>query len=312
MTTPRATAPALRSGAQHELRAGDYTAVITGIGASVRVLTHRGRDLVVPWEADAVMPLSRGAVIAPWPNRVGDGRWRHQGAELQLPLNEPERNNALHGLISHLLFAAVERTESRLVLRTVLPASPGYPFTLQLDVTHRLDAETGLSTTLTAHNLGSDAAPFGCCPHPYLVAGSSPLDAWTVDVPATHLLEVTPDRLLPTGVRALAPGEALDLRGGVVLGDRFVDHAYTGLADGQIAVSVRDEAAGTGTAMVFTGRDLPWVQVHTADRPEPENDRVGLAVEPMSCPPDALRSGTDLRWIAPGDSTAARWRIAAI
>lgn len=312
MTTPSDAAPALRSGAQHELRAGELTAVITGVGASVRVLQHRGRDLVVPWDADAVMPLSRGAVIAPWPNRVGDGRWTHRGAELQLPLNEPDRGNALHGLISHLLFAAVERTDSDLVLRTILPASPGYPFTLQIDVAHRLDAETGLSTTLTARNLGSDAAPFGCCPHPYLVAGPSPLDTWTIDLPATRILEVSPDRLLPTGARDLDPGEALDLRGPVVLGDRVVDHAYTGLADGEITVSVRDAAAGTGTAICFPGRGLPWVQVHTADRPEPENDRVGLAVEPMTCPPDALRTGTDLRWIAPGESTAAAWRIAAL
>lgn len=304
--------PVQRSGAQYALRAGDYAATITGVGASVRILTQRSRDLVVPWDADEVMPLSRGAVIAPWPNRVGDGRWTYQGAELQLPLNEPERDNAMHGLISHLPFVAVDRGEDRIVLRTVLAASPGYPFTLEIDVAHRLHATGGLTTSLTARNLGGAPAPFGCCPHPYLVAGSSPLDAWTVDVPASQLLEVTPDRLLPTGLRELDPGETLDLRGGVVLGSRFVDHAFTGLDQGPVTVTVRDTAAGTGVQLRFDGRDLPWVQVHTADRPEPENHRVGLAVEPMTCPPDALRSGTDLRWIAPGDSTSATWRISGL
>ncbi len=54
------------------------------------------------------------------------------------------------------------------------------------------------------------------------------------------------------------------------------------------------------------------MQVHTADRPDPDDDRVGLAVEPMTCPPDALNSGTDLVVLAPGDSHAASWEIEAL
>ena len=56
----------------------------------------------------------------------------------------------------------------------------------------------------------------------------------------------------------------------------------------------------------------PWVQIHTADRDTPELSRLGLAVEPMTCPPDAYNSGTDLIVLAPGQSTTASWTIAAL
>lgn len=54
------------------------------------------------------------------------------------------------------------------------------------------------------------------------------------------------------------------------------------------------------------------MQVHTGDRPEPEYHRAGLAVEPMTCPPDAFNSGTDLVVLQPGASHTLAWTIAAI
>jgi aldose 1-epimerase len=54
------------------------------------------------------------------------------------------------------------------------------------------------------------------------------------------------------------------------------------------------------------------VQVHTGDRPEPADHRRGLAVEPMTCPPDAFTSGVDLVHLGPGESHEASWSIAAI
>jgi aldose 1-epimerase len=54
------------------------------------------------------------------------------------------------------------------------------------------------------------------------------------------------------------------------------------------------------------------VQIHTADQPDAAVSRIGLAVEPMTCPPDAFNSGTDLIVLQPGESTTAGWTISAI
>ena len=37
--------------------------------------------------------------LIPWPNRLAEGRYSFAGSEHQLPLDEPERENAIHGLL---------------------------------------------------------------------------------------------------------------------------------------------------------------------------------------------------------------------
>lgn len=294
------------------ISAGAYTATAVAVGATLDSLTYQGRDLVLPNPPSGPMLNYRGAIVAPWPNRVGDGRYTWNGQELQLPLNEPERGNALHGLMSFAPYEEFTATAAAVEWGALLHPTPGYPFLLQLRVRYELEEAQGLTTTVTARNVGSDAAPFGVCPHPYLVAGPGDVDDWTVTVPAASVMTVD-DRLLPTGIEALTAGDPLDLRTPQRIGAREIDHCYTDIAhgaDGTSRVQVHAES-GTGVELSF-GEDLEWLQVHTADRPEPEQNRKGLAVEPMSCPPDALRSGTDLIVLEPGQERAFSWSIRAL
>ena len=80
-------------------------------------------------------------------------------------------------------------------------------------------------------------------------------------------------------------------------------------ADGIARVRLTDPS-GTGVELSWDAA-CAWVQVHTADRPEPELDRAGLAVEPMTCPPDAFSTGEDVV-VLDGDRThTASWTISA-
>lgn len=298
------------SGRQYEIAADGYVAVVTEVGASLRLLRHEGRDLVVPFSADEIRPLYRGAVLAPWPNRVAHGRYTFDGAAHQLPVNEVDRMNALHGLVSWAPWRLVEQSERHVVLAHRLHPVDGYPFLLDLEVSYRLGPD-GLDWEIAAVNTGPRPLPYGCAHHPYLVAGAGGVDDWTLHVPAERYLDVTPDRLLPRGVTDVA-GTELDFRSPRGIGPTFVDHAYTGLArdeHGLAAVSLTD-ATGRGVLMSW-GTAWPWVQVHTADRPEPEMNRIGLAVEPMTCPPDAFNSGTDLIVLAPDGEHRAAWNLCA-
>src|SRR5687767_10180858 len=89
-----------RSGRQFTIFSDGYEATIASVGASLRALTFQGRDLVVPFDADAVRPAYRGATLAPWPNRVVDGTYSFGGVDHQLALTEPARGHALHGLLA--------------------------------------------------------------------------------------------------------------------------------------------------------------------------------------------------------------------
>ena len=289
-----------------DLRAHGYTAAVTPLGATLRLLAHHDRPLVRGFAADAARPVYSGAVLAPWPNRIGDGRYRYDGAEHELPINEPDRATALHGLVANVPWEVVRRTPEAVVLRHRLSPQPGYPFQLDLDMTYRLDAG-GLAATLTARNTGSATAPYGCSIHPYLVAGEGRVDDWTLRLPADRYLDVDPDRLLPTGERAVV-GTSYDFREPRPIGSAFIDHAFA--VPGQASATLTGPD-GTGTRISWDER-CPWVQLHTADRPEPELHRTGLAVEPMTCPPDAFRSGVDLVHLRPGEEHTVTWRLSAV
>lgn len=322
MTGTPSSAPI--SGRQYELSYGDYTAVIASVGASVRVLRHRDRDLVVPYPADVVRPFFRGATLAPWPNRVVDGRYLDaDGAAHQLALTEPARGHALHGLVVWQDFAAIEVAADRVSLSAALPAQDGYPHPFSVEVGFVLGPD-GLTTTVTGTNLGGDTAPWGTAPHPYLVAGAGVVDDWTLELPAAEVLTVTDDRLIPLDlvpVGSLSDG-VFDFRRARLIGDTFVDHAFTGLGSvpadgtaqqpeaGRTTVNLRT-ADGSGVAMAF-GPECPWVQIHTADQPEARLSRLGLAVEPMTCAPDAFNSGLGLALLGPGEQHTARWTISAL
>lgn len=301
------------SGTQHVLRSGDYTATIASVGASLRCFRLGDRDLVVPFGVDEVRPAFRGATLAPWPNRIVDGTYDFEGTTQLLAISEPTRGHALHGLAAWLDFDAVDKASDSVTLRATIQAQTGYPFRIRIDVTYALDAE-GLHESVTATNIGTAPAPYGTGPHPYLVAGAGLVDDWTLELPVTEVLTVTPDRLSPVAVEAVDAHPEFDFRDARPIADAMIDHAFTGLeftGEGARATVRVTTSDGTGVQMIW-GEDCPWVQVHTADRPDPALNRVGLAVEPMTCPPDAFNSGVDLIVLQPDASHTASWTIAAI
>jgi aldose 1-epimerase len=301
------------SGRQLRLRAGDYQATIATIGASLRELTWQGRHLVVPFDEDEVRPAYRGAVLAPWPNRVVDGTYEFDGIEHQLALTEPDRGHALHGLVAWHDFAVVSEEPSTVALTATVPPQDGFPFRLTLVVTYAL-SEQGLMISLEATNTGPGPAPFGASIHPYLYAGSGVVDDWTLQLPAASVLNATPDRLIPRDVQAVAEApDQFDFRRPRAIADTFLDHAFTDLSpdpDGRFSARLTDRG-GRGVVMRW-GEECRWLQVHTADLPAPKPSRIGLALEPMTCPPDAFNSGRDLVVLPVGGSTAVQWQIASL
>lgn len=302
------------SGAQYRIEGGGYVAEIAGVGASLRTLRHEGRDLVLGFGPDEIRPGFRGAVLAPWPNRVVDGQFVFRSQQHILALTEPERGHALHGLAAWVEWTAQDVTPSSVTLGYAIPAQMGYPYQVRVQVTYSVGPD-GLAWTVTATNEGTTTAPYGTAPHPYLVAGSGLADDWTLELPAGQVQTVTPDRLVPTGIVDVAThdGGVFDFRAPRPLAQTFLDHAFTGLTpgdDGLVRAALR-AADGTGVGMSWS-LDCPWVQVHTPQAPGLDGWRHGVAVEPMTCPPGAFNSGTDVVALEPGRTHEVRWGIYAL
>lgn len=59
-------------------------------------------------------------------------------------------------------------------------------------------------------------------------------------------------------------------------------------------------------------RDYRYVQVFSGDTLGPDKRRRGLAVEPMTCPPNAFRTGVDLMVLRPGEDIRLEWGITTL
>jgi aldose 1-epimerase len=299
--------PLSPTGRQIELAADGYTVAVTEVGATLRTFEHRGRPLVAGFTADQPMPDFNGAVLAPWPNRIRDGRYDFGGRSHQLPVSEPNRGTALHGLVSWQPWTVVDASGASTELRTVVYPQRGYPFLLTLTAHYSLDA-AGLHIRMSARNDGDGDAPYGVSIHPWFVAGSGPLAEWTLTIPASAVV-TTDGRLLPTGVVPVA-GE-LDFRDGRPLADTALDHAFTDIDFRETeAVATLRSPDGAGVEIGW-GADCGWLQVCTGDEAGPALNRRAVAIEPMTCPPDAFRSGEGLIRLAPGQTHSVAWRFAA-
>jgi aldose 1-epimerase len=62
----------------------------------------------------------RGQVLIRWPNRLQDGCYEFDGRRHQLPLNEPEHRNAIHGLVRGANWTTAEREPYRAVMEHIL------------------------------------------------------------------------------------------------------------------------------------------------------------------------------------------------
>ncbi|MEO7262477.1 MAG: aldose epimerase, partial [Jatrophihabitantaceae bacterium] len=129
-------------GRRYEIAAGGYRAVLAEVGACLAGLWHDGSPVTVESPPDALPPKSTGAVLLPWPNRIADGRYSFDGVDYQLPLTEPARLNASHGLVKWVRWGATHHDGSSLTLAHDLAPQTGYPFELRLEISYRLDADT--------------------------------------------------------------------------------------------------------------------------------------------------------------------------
>jgi aldose 1-epimerase len=284
------------------LTLGDQQAVVHARGGRVETYRAGGTEVLAGGENPELFAF-RGALLAPWPNRVAGARWRWQAKELVLPVNDPGSGSALHGLVFDVDWS-VEQIDATIVLLSyAIAAQPGYPFPLQLTASYALD-RGGLRCALRAVNVGAEPAPVGLGVHPY-VAVPGVVDDVVLTLPATTLLE-TDSTWQETGRRAAA-GTGLDFSSGRRIGDAALDDAFTDVrADDDGCSRAGVELPDGRLVTVWAGSSCRWWQVYTADTLLPADRRRSVAVEPMTCPPNTLNTG-EIDVIAPGEALQLDW-----
>lgn len=296
------------SGDQVELVRGGQRAVVVEVGGGVRTYDVDGVPVLDGYAEREMVTAARGQPLVPWPNRLHGGRYTWDGAEHEVPLDEPAKGNALHGLARFRAWRPVDRSADAVTMALRLHPSPAYPFCLDVAVRYALTDE-GLVVQSSATNVGADAAPYASGAHPYITVGGRVDDARLV-LPADSWLP-TDAQQIPTGT-APVQGTAYDFRSPRTIGRLEVDHAFTDLhrgADGRARLRLE----GDGRAVeVWLDEGYGWLEVFTGDSlPQAERRRRALGVEPMTAPPNAFVTGQAVLRLEPGDRVVHRWGVRA-
>lgn len=234
----------------------------------------------------------RGAALCGWTaggrERVSafdrdDRSWAFDGVTL-MPWPNRRRDAEIHGSVHSVEWQVAERDATWVRLHTsVGPAFEG-------SVRYAL-GDGGLECALSATNVSDAPARFGCGSHPYLAVAA---DDAGLDLPARSRIP-TDERGLPTG-----PPEPVGTLG------RELDTCFTDLErDGDGLARVR-----AGGIVVWLDPSFGFVQVYTGDLdPDPQRRRTRIAIEPMTCAPDAFNTGLGLLTLAPGGRFHGRWGL---
>jgi aldose 1-epimerase len=281
---------------QLTLRFDGQRAVVCRTGGRVSSYQVDGAEVLAGKE-DPTQHAFRGALLAPWPNRVVGGRWSWLGTEHQLPVNDAGTDAALHGLVIDRDFEVRDSTAVSVTLTHALQPTDGYPYPLLLEVTYSL-SEQGLAGSLTATNSGDAPVPVGLGVHPYLEANGI-VDDLVVMLPGGTEVK-TDDRWRETGRVPVTP-----LHG--ALGPRQIDAAFTDLSTDEARVRRPDGLE----VLLRWGPTARWLVVYTGDTLPEADRRRSIAIEPQTCPPNGLATG-ELDVLEPGASLTLEWSFSVV
>ncbi len=196
-------------------------------GAALRSLHVKagGKDYELLYGGDGALDPSKlphgtgSFTMAPWPNRIRDGRLVARDGEHMLPVNSGV--HAIHGLLREREWRVAERTPTRMKLRVDLEKP--WPYRGAVESMTELQGATLVQTLTVEAAPGEREFPAGFGWHPWfrrsLVAGQVSLKA---DVDVMWELD---SAITPTG-KVLTPPVVSQLQRGVELAAGSIDGCF--------------------------------------------------------------------------------------
>jgi aldose 1-epimerase len=299
---------AAKSGTQWSIEADGHRATVVEVGGVLRQYSAGDVQILDGFSDQELSPASAGQILAPWPNRIRDGHYSFEGQTYQLGLTEPARHNAIHGLTNWARWTAVEQSADAVTLEYDLPAQVGYPWWLRLRSRWSVSAD-GLRCDQEVVNNSGTNAPWGYSVHPYLQLPGVAVDDILLHVPGQTRI-VADARLLPIGAVKVS-GTDYDFTEPRRIGIQILDTTFGDIehdASGITTVTIADPNSDAKVS-VWADRQFKYWQVFSGDTLHGERFRRSVAIEPMTCPPDAFRTGRDLIVLEPSQAWSASWGV---
>ncbi len=286
------------------LKSGEYAILLPGYGGTVHQIALSSGNIppqeILQSDRPDEIPLNpwfRGRILFPFDDRIHAGRYCFEGKEYQLPINDPDGEDALHGfLYAQPLRVALSESNQQMamaVLEGEIVDQPGYPFRLHIRLVYSLDAD-GFHIELHIKNTGSASAPFSVGWHPYFRPAGSDVSHTRLLILAERYVEMDA-KLVPSGRLRPVHGSEIDFRRTKQIGSLDLDHGFEN-TDGYMECSSADLCIRIEQSDLFS-----YSQVFVPP------DRKSVAMEPISAATDAFnKPELGLRILAPGAEATGR------
>ena len=250
-------------------------ASISTTGGMLLDLRLGGAQLISSASITNPLAIYMGTVLAPWPNRLRDGRYELNGTSYQFE-NLDSQQNLNHGLVGDREFEVLEQGESLVSLGCEFGSDPGYPYRVDLTVRYELAESEPLVTALALNN-EREASPFAIGFHPYFLVGK----AFELNGDFSHHV-LTDERMLPSGA---AQVNGLRYTGGPI------DDCYFG-SDSVLLKTAENSIE------VRLGENMSHIMFY---RPGPDIGDSMLAIEPMSSTANIFAEDIESVLLQPGE-----------
>lgn len=290
------------SGKTVTLMAGDYIATIVTVGGAVAGLKYRGHDITFPFDPESVPVAHQGKILAPWPNRILDGKYTFEGKSYQLALNDLKTMSASHGMVAWKEWDITKLHSDKLELETYVTPTEGYPFLIKMTARYELIPGMGLKIDITARNVGKTNAPYGVGMHPYLTCDCELIDNCELTTPFAE--GFTPSERLVVDKRVPTSELGLDFTTKRPIGDAKIDHCFISPDPKQVSTVTLENK----DLQVYFKSDAPYVQLFSAEK----LNRRCFAVEPMSCTSNVFNNGNGLITLEPEKEHTISYIIGAL
>jgi len=281
---------------------GEYVSIIPSFGGNLNELVllkkkklHEiidGDRSVSGLEGNSIN-FYRGAKLSPFPNRINEGRYHFNEVDYELKRND--KPHALHGLLWNRPLSIKHQKASEKSARLLLYASieslhDGFPFSYQIELEYTLDAvQFSCATKIT--NTSDVEMPVGDGWHPYFTTGTN-INTLKLTLPSSKRLEM--NQSIPTG--KYLPNDLYPKISQIKSAE--LDHCFEiDTADTIVETRLIDEEKNVTIVLWQRAEEkgYQFIQIYTPP------DRNSIAIEPMTCAPDAFNNKKGLIVLSPNE-----------
>ncbi len=272
-----------------------YAEIALNLGASLQELTLNSTPIIKPLKPLTYKDTYASSILFPFANRIKDGTYAFNGKNFSLPINEPDKNNALHGLVFNKTFEVIEEktTETEATITLLYQEKNrvlGFPYTYAIQLKYILKAN-GLSLQLTVKNTDDKVFPFTTGWHPYFYSNN--LNKSSLSFKSSTQLLVN-ERCITTSSTTVTNTENFELK------DKQLDDCFV-LSNNNVTFNTPNYSL-----LINSTSEKSFLQLYT---PPKKNT---IAIEPTTGVSDSFNNNMGLETLAPNKTYQVNWNLKLI